>query len=87
LYLFINLIIKTWLSIKLNFWFLCFWIWFYSIQSIILKFVFICVIGYELNNPSNESMLKENTNLTLTDGPLQTNIDTAEKNTSFGNKH
>lgn len=57
-------------------------------ESIICKFVFIYLIGYKLNKSSNEteSMLKESTNLTMTDGSLhETNIDTAEINTLFGN--
>ena len=53
-----------------------------------LKFVFICLIGYEINNPPNktEIMLKDNTNLILTDRSLhETNLDTSEKNTLSGN--
>jgi len=39
---------------------------------IVLKFIYICLIGYEINNPPNktEIILKDNTNLILTDGSL-----------------
>jgi len=58
--------------------------------SIVLKFLFFfCLLGYEINNPSNrtEIMLKDNTNLILTDRSSlhETNLDSSEKNTLPGN--
>jgi len=56
---------------------------------IVLKCLFfICLIDYEISNPSNktEIMLKDNTNLILTDISLhETNLDTSEKYTLPGN--
>jgi len=54
-------------------------------QSIIWFFFIIYLIGYKLNNPSNEteSMLKYNTNCIISDGSLH-EADTAENNTCFG---
>jgi len=50
-----------------------------------LNFFCIYLIGYELNNPSNEteSMLKCNTNFIIPDGSLH-EMDTVENNTCFG---